>query len=348
MEANRPPRKKFNYYGAYVMKLFLISLVLSLSLTAMAVVDAANNKKVKSVELPDMKPVKLKAYGQLEENAHLEPSGMVKSRTHPNLYWTLNDSGDGARIFPHDRNGKLYNERTEGVPIYGAYNVDWEDMTIDNYGHIIVGDIGNNSQARRDFTLYWVLEPNPVTTRINFLKKVFFTYPDYPDPSELPAKMRNYDSEGIWWANGKVYVVTKNRSDSLTRLYRLDSEKPFEVNTLTYLDSFDVGGRTTAADTTPDGTKVVITTYTAIWLFEVEPGKDNYFEGKISWLPIDTWVPGERMPYGQNETVCFDGDKLIISSGEGAEVPIGGTLYEVPLSDLIVVQEWSSIGVLDN
>jgi hypothetical protein len=122
-------------------------------------------------------------------------------------------------------------------------------------------------------------------------------------------------------------------------MYRLDTEKLFEVNTLTYLDSFEIGGKTTAAAASPDGTKVAITTYTAIWLFEVEAGKDNYFDGRISWLPIDTWVDGERMQYGQNETVCFDGDKLVISSGEGAEVPIGGSLYEVPLSDLIVVRE---------
>ena len=300
---------------------------------------AEDARSAKSVDLPDMELVKLNAYAQMKGEVAREPSGMVKSRTHPNLYWTLNDSGDGARIFPVAQNGEIRKGRTKGVPILGAFNVDWEDMTIDNHGHIIVGDVGNNSQARRDLTLYWVPEPNLVDKQVSVLRKLVFTYPDYPDPSELPARTRNYDCEGIWWANGKVYVVTKNRSDSLTHLYRLDSEDPFRVNILTYLDTFDIGGETTAAAASPDGTKVAITTYTAIWLFEVAPGKDNYFDGKISWLPIDTFTEGERMPYGQNESVCFDGDKLVISSGEAALIPIGGNLYEVPLSDLIVVQE---------
>jgi hypothetical protein len=301
-------------------------------------VPAATARVVKSIDLPDVAPVRLKPIGQLEPNANIEPSGMVRSRTWEGVYWTHNDSGDGPRIYAHDRTGRIIHDgtgpRNEGILIPDAVNVDWEDMTIDNLGHLIIGDVGNRDiNTRRDFCLYWIMEPHPATSRATTFRRVFFTYPDYPHFSQLPAAVRNFDCEGIFWANGKVYIITKNRSDTHTSLYRLDAEKPHELNVLTYLDTFAIGGRTTAADATPDGSKLVITTYTAIWLFEVEPGRDNYFDGRISWLPIDTWVAGERMQSGQNEAACIDGDHILLSSGEGI-----GNLYEVLLSDLIPVR----------
>jgi len=285
---------------------------------------------VKNISLPEIQPVELEPYARLGKYADIEPSGLVKSRNWEDVYWSNNDSGDGPRIFAVNKQGEIYptnDGKKEGIRIPDAVNVDWEDITIDNHGHIIIGDVGNRSiNNRRDFCLYWVLEPHTDTNRISVLKKVFFTYPDYPHYTELPAAKRNFDCEGIFWANEKVYILTKNRSDTHTSLYRLDSMKPFEVNTLTYLETLDIGGKTTAAAATPDGSKLVITTYTAIWLFEVESGTDNYFDGKISWLPIDLGQNG-------NEAVCFDGDSLIISNEEGV-----GDLYEVPLSRLIEIK----------
>lgn len=310
------------------MKL-LVGYIFIVGLIAIIDVSSSSHKEIKFVKVPDMKPVKIKNIGKLGKYADIEPSGIVKSRVYDDVFWSQNDSGDEPRIFAHTREGEIYStddQRKEGIRIPDAVNVDWEDMTNDNHGHIIIGDVGNRAiNNRRDFALYWVLEPHPQTNRISVLKKIFFTYPDYPHYSELPAEQNNYDCEGIFWANGKVYIITKNRANSFTSLYRLDTENPFEVNTLHYLDTFDIQGKTTGADATPDGTKVVITTYTAIWLFEVEPGDDHYFDGKISWLPIDV---------GQNEAVCFDGDQLIITSGEGI-----GDIYEVSLRDLIVVRQ---------
>jgi len=81
-----------------------------------------------------------------------------------------------------------------------------------------------------------------------------------------------------------------------------------KVNSLTLVDCFDIGGKVTAADATSDGTKLAVLTYKAIWIFEIPPNTDHYFDGKISWLPIQI---------GQCEAICFDGDRLIISSDEG-------------------------------
>ncbi|HAB15591.1 MAG TPA: hypothetical protein PLX89_04000 [Verrucomicrobiota bacterium] len=281
--------------------------------------------EVKRVAIPERPPAELKPYASLASRASIEPSGMVKSRLWPDLFWTLNDSGDEPRIFPVHKDGSIYrgedHEALDGIRIPDAVNVDWEDLATDDEGHLIIGDIGNrDSNNRRDFCLYFVQEPHPGTARISVLKKVFFRY---PDQTAWPSPVRNFDSEAIFFAHGKVYLLTKHRSDQHTKLYRFDSLKPFEMNVLTLLDEFDVRGQVTAADATPDGRQLAVLTYDAIWLFEVRPDSDAYFDGSIRWLPFRN--------IGDCESICFDGPNLIISSEEEK-----GDLYEVPIGQL----EW--------
>lgn len=74
----------------------------------------------------------------------------------------------------------------------------------------------------------------------------------------------------------KAIYLTKNRSDSLTRLYRLDYPKPGEVNILKLSVEFDVRGEVTAADALPDGKRLLLLTCGAVWLLEAatENGDD--------------------------------------------------------------------------
>jgi hypothetical protein len=277
--------------------------------------------------LPEMAPVKLTPLAKLEGSAgSKEISGLVASRQWPDVFWAHNDSGDETRIYPVGRDGKLKKSaRTAdapGVLVAGVINSDWEDIAVDASGHVIIADVGNNSNGRRDLALHYVLEPEPTVGFAGLLKSVYFRY---PEQKTWPAARDdfNYDSEGIFTKGDTVYIITKRRSDSLTRLYRLDDPKPGVVNNLTPLGDFDVRGRTTASDASPDGRRLVITTYDAIWLFEAKtPGGDDWFEGSIWWLPF-TGAPGA-------EAVTFDGpDTILIGAEEG-----NGHLYAVPVSSL--------------
>ena len=78
------------------------------------------------------------AFAKLDRSV-VEPSGLIKSRAHAGLFWTHNDSGDSARIFAVDPQGALIVE----LPVEGAENVDWEDLTLDSAGRIWIGDIGD-------------------------------------------------------------------------------------------------------------------------------------------------------------------------------------------------------------
>ena len=52
-------------------------------------------------------------------------------------------------------------------------------------------------------------------------RRLRFRYPDLPYPP--PEHRRNYDSESLFWTGGQLYLLTKHRSDTKTRLWRLPS-----------------------------------------------------------------------------------------------------------------------------
>lgn len=297
-----------------------------LSCCALAtIVHAQNANHTKRVTLPDVAPVEIESYASLQAPANLEPSGLVKSRLWPDVYWAHNDSGDEPRIFAVRRDGTIYESArygaAHGVHIPDAVNVDWEDITTDDEGHLIIGDFGNSEQNdRRDLCLYFIFEPHPSVGQTSVLRKVFFSY---PDQTEVPSPLRNFDAEALFFANGHCYILTKHRSDSGTTLYRLDSLEPDTTNPLTKLDSFDIKGRVTAADASQDGRRLAILTYTGVWVFDAS-ADEKWFDGQIKWLPLED---------GDQEALTIDGDHLIMSAGEG-----DGYLYDIPLTSLKTVR----------
>lgn len=291
-------------------------LFLYFNLCAMAVAAEAPR-------LPDTAALKLNVAAQLGSGPAKENSGIVRSRTRPNLFWMQNDSGDEPRVYPIRRDGTVYQSNrapdVPGVLIAGAVNSDWEDIAVDSDNHLIVADFGNNPNDRRDLVLYYIDEPSPTAESTTVKKKVFFRY---PAQDQFPASQDNFnfDSEALFTVGTRVYLLTKNRSDTMTQLYRFDRMEPHRTNDLTLLDSFDIGGKVTAADASPDGSRLVVTTYDAIWLFDAEAGSDNFFDGSISWLPYDA---------EQVEAVCFADQDTLLLGDEGR-----GVLYEVPVSRL--------------
>src|SRR5262245_57051971 len=56
--------------------------------------------------LPSTQPA-FEIVGRLDAREISESSGIVESRRYPGVYWTHNDSGNGAEIFAITREGKL-------------------------------------------------------------------------------------------------------------------------------------------------------------------------------------------------------------------------------------------------
>jgi hypothetical protein len=257
----------------------------------------------------------------LGEGPAKENSGIVKSRQWPDLFWMHNDSGDEPRLYPVRRDGSVYESsrypETPGVLVGGAINVDWEDITVDASGHIIVADIGNNGNDRRDLVLYYLAEPSPDAGRTMALRRIFVRY---PEQSEFPAPADdfNYDAEAIFALGNDVFICTKHRSDTLTRVYRLLIDRAVDVQTLELVDTFDVEGQATGADATPAGDKIVITTYDSLWLFEDVDAR-RPLSGSVRRLQFS---PAD----GDVEAVCFADDETLLLAAEAAQ-----RIYEVPL-----------------
>lgn len=261
---------------------------------------------------------------KLGDGPAAEHSGIVKSRNFPDLFWMHNDSGDEPRIYPVQRNGKVAKSERDpdnpGVEIAGAINVDWEDITVDDRGRVIVADVGNNRNDRRDLVLYIVPEPAPQAERTTFVKKLFFRYPgqtSFPAPEDD----FNYDCEAIFTIGDTIYLCSKNRSNTLTQLYRLDPNSNEEVQTAVLVDEFDVLGKATGADATPDGKRIVINTYENLWLFDVvDPAKP--LSGPVKRL---SFVNEDDV-----EAICFADDETLIIGAEAA-----GRIFEVPLAAFV-------------
>jgi hypothetical protein len=284
-------------------------------------VCSTDAQEVMKISLPDIATVKLRPYAKLNFAVIDESSGIVKSRLWKNVYWTHNDSGDKARIFPIARDGKIikpdWAEEYQGILIPNSVNVDWESITTDNQGNLIIGDTGNNSNTRRDLILYIVKEPYPwETVKTSVFQSIKFTYQDL---QEIPPAKLNYDAEAVFWRNGKLYILTKHRSDDFTTLYTIDSPDLLRENTARLIQKFDSHGRVTDADASANGNKILMLTLNGIWLFQPQDGSENIFLGEIYWLPIEA---------NQCESICFDGDKIIVGN-EQAE------LFEVNPADLI-------------
>jgi len=307
------------------MRKSLLCLFLGLCFFFFGFFSCIPNIPISEVRLPDIESVRLDPYAKLSFQSIKESSGLVKSRLFKDVYWTHNDSGDHARLFAVTRKGDIIkpDETGEynGITIHDAINIDWEDITTDNHGNLIIGNLGNNQSTRRDLSIYIIKEPDPfqdlfakVSLKVNFY---------YPDQKIFPPKKMNYDSEALFWAKEKIYLLTKHRGNRYTKLYRFDSMNPLKQNPLTYIGSFDIDGQVTGADASKDGNRLAVLTYRALWLFEIDHGAVNYFNGKISWLPIIA---------GQCEGIAIDGNKLLVSNEQRE-------LFEISMDRLIVVKE---------
>ncbi len=300
-------------------KLLILVLIIVASLSLVA--------EVRNVVLPDIKPVELQPYSSFDFAEIDESSAFVKSRQWDDLYWTLNDSGAENKIYPVTRDGKIlraewYKENMGGIYVSDAVNVDWEELATDNDGNLYIGAFGNNRNMRKDLAVYIVPEPYPLHTgKTRAFQRIDF---NYPEQKEFPPEKILFDCEAMFHARGKLYILTKHWNDEFTELYRFDSMDPLKKNPVTLISKFKSGPYVTAADATEDGSKMVMLTYNQIWLFESDT--DDYFAGTVKWLPI--LLPENK---NQCEAICFDGDKILITTEQQL-------LFEIDIEDLISVE----------
>ena len=273
-------------------------------------------------------PGSLEHIGSVEHQPVNEISGIAKSATYDNVYWVHNDSGGGARLFAVDSSGQVIipdfmtdrfrvgrESVGDGRPLWPgtqillSENVDWEDIALAD-GYLFIGDMGNNSNARRDLGVYVVEEPNPRV--VPATRSLRFLPVEYPEQEFFPGRKWHFDSEALFVFEEKLYFLTKHRvtgeiatAKAGTNLYRLDSNYTDRKNVLTLVGSSNDIVWPTAASVSPDGNLLAILTLDALWLFSRPPVGDDWLSDKLREIPL----PRDRTQ--QVEAVCWDDLKTL-------------------------------------
>jgi hypothetical protein len=264
-----------------------------------------------------IKPQKIERIAVFNHPDISESSGIIPSRLWPNVLWTHNDSGDPARIFAIDLEGNpifpsfLDEDTYNGLRIGNAVNVDWEDIATDENGNLYIAACGNNANMRRDLAIYKLPEPDPRTAILTRYSEI---YPfSWPDQKRFPPEERNFDCEAIFWANGTLYLLSKHRSDTMTKLYKFDTLEHDVQSTPSLIDSFEIMGQVTAADATRDSRKIAVLTYDNIWVFERNiEDEDGWIRGKKYFFKTI------RENIKQCEAIAFkDSETLLITNEQG-------------------------------
>ncbi len=289
---------------------------------AWAAATSCAEPAVQRREVADGAALSLRVSGKLDPKLVPECSALWPSRRTPGVLWALSDSGAKPVLVPVRADGsKVITTKgyALGVALAGATNVDWEALTGDDEGNLIVGDVGNNVSRRKELAFY--LCPEPATDAESVpARKVTFAWPDqtaFPDPDLA------HDCEAMFFLRGKLYLFTKHRRDTLTDLWRADIPAAGGRATLTKLARFDIGGMVTDACLSPDRARLAVLTYRNVWVFDLPASGEDFFRGRALHAALSPPV----LSFQLEGCAWADPAHLLLGSEQG-------DLFRLPLADL--------------
>ena len=270
-------------------------------------------------EVQEMDAFQLQASAKVDKKLVPECSALWASQQNPGVFWTLSDSGNKIEIIPMRRDGSLA-WGTKGVTITGAKNYDWEALTGDADGNMVVADVGNNISNRRQLNLYLFKEPSAQNPEVTEVKTIPFIW---PDQKEFPDPDLKHDCESIFKIRGNIYFLTKHRRDTFTELWRIDIPQSNAQANLTKVAQFDAKGMVTDASVSPDGKCLAILTYRAVWVITLPLSGENIFNGPMLYAPLSPPV----LSWQIEGCAWLDAQTLLVGSEQG-------DLFKIPLSAL--------------
>lgn len=251
-----------------------------------------------------------------------EVSGIAWSRNNPGMLWAHNDSGHSNSLFLlHGESGEIVTKYT----IHGTANIDWEDMEVAvgpeaGASYIYIADTGDNSQKRKEYTVYRFKEPvhsNEHTDSGNIfisdaeVEKIRFRYPD-----------GSHDTEAMFVdpVTKDIYLATKR--DVVSFLYVIPyPQKTEEVYTIFKAGEFSFR-EASAGTVSADGDKILIKNRQNIYYWERAEG-EKLFE-TLERAPLRAPYIGEP----QGEAICFDNHNNYLTLSEQTNSLIKPILYK--------------------
>ncbi len=192
----------------------------------------------------------LERVGGLDPKLIPEASGIVKSRRFPDTFWVHNDSGNPPDLFAIRGDGRIIREFRLAIP-----NVDWEDIAIDDDGHLYLGDIGNNTRAIPVRAVYRIDEPDPNSSSHKPVAASSVTFYAFPQG-------KRFDAESLWCDSRTLMLLTKVLDGREPELFAISLDSPSTLfrptlaRTLGPLTGFSEPA--TGADLNADGTLLAV------------------------------------------------------------------------------------------
>lgn len=240
-------------------------------------------------------------------------------------FWSHND----------DRYPILYCFDSVGAILKTIYlnhpNKGWEDLAIDDNDNIYIGAFGNNTNDRKDLTIYKLNAINSITAKITTAEVIKYQYNDQHNFPVKPSN-KNYDADALIAFRDSLFIFTKNRTKPFTgytRVYRLPQTQGNYMAEL--VDSIYVGPGPmmedwiTGADVSPDKRILALLGHDKIWLVTQFNGS-KFSTGKITEI---------QLPYFTHKTgISFFGNDTIYVVDELEFEILGGHLYRLQIDSL--------------
>jgi hypothetical protein len=294
-------RKTIAKFSAFVISLAALSAISSgcFTVSPSEPNSAANNRHGSAYGAP-------KITGKIRSKEITESSGLAVSGCQEGVLWTHNDSGNAPLLFAINSAGADRGTWT----VAGAKSGDWEDIAeFKGKGecYLYIGDIGNNSRTRSEFTIYRVREPlageKKNAAETGAVESLKFTYPDFRHDAETLM---------VHPQTGDIYVVTK-RISGAAGVYKIEpdftgagtqqAKKIADISVPAIPNGFITGG-----DISPDGKRVVLCDYFAAYEFvlpEGAAGFDDIWGEKPVMIELGEREQGEAISYSADGNSIF-------------------------------------------
>jgi hypothetical protein len=223
-----------------------------------------------------------------------ESSGVIASRRYPDVFWTHNDGGGTKKqiLYAIDLKGQT----RAAFQVTGPRFHDWEDLAIDNAGHLYLGDIGNNDSEEEMLAVYEIDEPDPKSGAGSVSPKRGWTL-------KFPGAPFNCESLFIWKGHG--YVVSKVFNRAPAQVFRFPLEHTNEPLTLELVATSKIESPVTGADLSVDGNLLGLVSKSGAYVFRID--------GEVARItqvePHHTKLKGQHI-----EGCCFVLDGLLATS----------------------------------
>jgi hypothetical protein len=301
-------KKTITKFSAFVISFAFVSLIFSACFSA-----SSSDKKSGTTGNAAADYENPQIVGKIKSAEITESSGIAASKCQTDVFWTHNDSGDGAYIFAINAKG----ENLGVWRVASAENRDWEDIdTFKNAAgecFLYVGDIGDNQRKREDLKIYRVKEPT-ISAASKSATRKDAQNTENAETIKLDYDDGKHDAETLMIhpQTGDIYVLSK-RTDGASGVYKLAANYSLEkTNKLKKIAELSVpsipNGFLTGGAIAPDGTRAIVCDYLDAYEIALPTGAKNFDEiwtQKIAIVRLGEREQGEAIDYAADGNSVF-------------------------------------------